>query len=180
MSLKRKTNRDCEAPHFYHQTYSFLSHPFSLSLTSGTYDPWDLLDAISRNKLEHVSDGTRASVSAQQPPEQGYMNLVSPLLRTPDTTAESPNSSEDAWQAAEPDNGKANGKKIDLKWKDCNNNNNNNSIPFFKKKVLKWQILIVILMRCRTKYVRPVNVEIISDWELKQHFITSMFTFRKT
>ncbi|XP_051915128.1 coiled-coil domain-containing protein 30 isoform X2 [Hippocampus zosterae] len=67
----------------------------NLSLTSGTYDPWDLLEAISRSKLEHVSDGTRASVSAQQPPEQGYLNLVSPLF-PPDTTVESPNSSEDA------------------------------------------------------------------------------------
>ncbi|XP_019743493.1 coiled-coil domain-containing protein 30 isoform X2 [Hippocampus comes] len=67
----------------------------NLSLTSGAYDPWDLLDAISRSKLEHVSDDTRASVSAQQPPEQGYLNLVSPLF-PPDTTVESPNSSEDA------------------------------------------------------------------------------------
>ncbi|XP_077436523.1 uncharacterized protein ccdc30 isoform X2 [Vanacampus margaritifer] len=67
----------------------------NVSLTSGSYDPWELLEAVSRTKFEHVSDGTRASVSTQQPSEQGYLNLVSPLF-PPDTTLGSPNSSDDA------------------------------------------------------------------------------------
>ncbi|XP_077370734.1 uncharacterized protein ccdc30 isoform X2 [Festucalex cinctus] len=65
------------------------------SLTSVSYDPWELLDAISRTKFENVTDGTRASVSTQQPSEQGYLNLVSPLF-PPDNTLGSPNSSDDA------------------------------------------------------------------------------------
>ncbi|XP_054651437.1 coiled-coil domain-containing protein 30 isoform X2 [Dunckerocampus dactyliophorus] len=67
----------------------------TLSLTSGSYDPRELLDAICRTKFEHVSDGTGASVSTQQPSEQGYLNLVSPLF-PPDNTLGSPNSSDDA------------------------------------------------------------------------------------
>ncbi|XP_049609116.1 coiled-coil domain-containing protein 30 isoform X4 [Syngnathus scovelli] len=67
----------------------------NLSLTSSPYDPWKLLDAISRTKCQHTSEGTRASVSMQQPSEQGYLNLVSPLL-PPDAILGSPNSSDDA------------------------------------------------------------------------------------
>ncbi|XP_037130409.1 trichohyalin isoform X4 [Syngnathus acus] len=66
----------------------------NLSLTSSSYDPWELLDAISRTKCQHMSEGTRTSVSTQQPSEQGYLNLVSPLL-PPDAILGSPNSSDD-------------------------------------------------------------------------------------
>ncbi|XP_057716288.1 coiled-coil domain-containing protein 30 isoform X2 [Corythoichthys intestinalis] len=63
----------------------------NLSPTSGSYDPWELLEVISRYKSEHVSEGTRELVSTQQPSEQGYLNLVSPLF-PPDTTLASRNS----------------------------------------------------------------------------------------
>ncbi|XP_061639043.1 coiled-coil domain-containing protein 30 isoform X3 [Phyllopteryx taeniolatus] len=66
----------------------------NLSFTSGSCGPWELLDAISRTKFEHVSDSTRASVSTQHPSEQGYLNLVSPLF-PPDTNLGSPNSGGD-------------------------------------------------------------------------------------
>ncbi|XP_061537860.1 coiled-coil domain-containing protein 30 isoform X2 [Phycodurus eques] len=66
----------------------------NLSFTSGSCDPWELLDAISRTKFEHVSDSTRASVSTQHPSEQGYLNLVSPLF-PPDTNLGTPNSGGD-------------------------------------------------------------------------------------
>ncbi|KAM6982560.1 uncharacterized protein ccdc30 isoform 2-T2 [Tautogolabrus adspersus] len=53
----------------------------SLSLTSGSCDPLDILDAICRVKVGErvVVDSTRA-VSIQQPSEQGYLNLTSPLV----------------------------------------------------------------------------------------------------
>lgn len=52
------------------------------SLTSGSCDPLDFLDAICRVKVgERVAlDSTRASVSTHQPSEQGYLNLTSPLV----------------------------------------------------------------------------------------------------
>lgn len=61
------------------------------SLASGPYDTLDILDTICRVKL----DGTQASVSTQQPSEQGYLNLVSPAVR-PGTkgTEEGPANSE--------------------------------------------------------------------------------------
>ncbi|XP_042347785.1 coiled-coil domain-containing protein 30 isoform X3 [Plectropomus leopardus] len=48
-------------------------HTSTLSLTSGSCDPLNILDAICRVK----ADGTRASVSTHQPSEQGYLNLTS-------------------------------------------------------------------------------------------------------
>ncbi|KAI3357304.1 hypothetical protein L3Q82_015758 [Scortum barcoo] len=51
-------------------------HASTLSLTSGSCDPLDILDAIRRVKV----DGTRASVSTHQLSEQGYLNLTSPLV----------------------------------------------------------------------------------------------------
>uniref|UniRef100_A0A3Q3X098 Coiled-coil domain containing 30 n=1 Tax=Mola mola TaxID=94237 RepID=A0A3Q3X098_MOLML len=64
---------------------------YSLELASGPYDPLDILDTICRVKM----DGTQASVSTQQPSEQGYLNLASPAVR-PGTkgTEESPANSE--------------------------------------------------------------------------------------
>nr|XP_033486069.1 coiled-coil domain-containing protein 30 isoform X3 [Epinephelus lanceolatus] len=61
-------------------------HTSTLSLTSGSCDPLDILDAICRVKVGErmVVDGTRASVSTHQPSEQGYLNLTSPLV-PPDT-----------------------------------------------------------------------------------------------
>ncbi|KAM3618705.1 uncharacterized protein V6R79_023827 [Siganus canaliculatus] len=58
----------------------------TLSLTSGSCDPLDILDAICRVKVceRTMVDGTRASFSTQQPSEQGYLNLTSPLV-PPDT-----------------------------------------------------------------------------------------------
>lgn len=67
------------------------------SLTSGQCDPLDILDAICRVKVGErmVVDANRASVSAQHPSEQGYLNLTSPLV-PPDTKGaeESSNNSE--------------------------------------------------------------------------------------
>ncbi|XP_067447867.1 coiled-coil domain-containing protein 30-like [Thunnus thynnus] len=59
-----------------------ILHTSTLSLTSGSCDPLDILDSICRMKVgEHaVVDGTRASVSTHQPSEQGYLNLTSPLV----------------------------------------------------------------------------------------------------
>ncbi|XP_068589220.1 coiled-coil domain-containing protein 30 isoform X2 [Cebidichthys violaceus] len=61
-------------------------HTSTLSLTSGSCDPLDILDAICRVKVSDrvVADGTRASVSSHQPSEQSYLNLTSPLV-LPDT-----------------------------------------------------------------------------------------------
>ncbi|XP_041800853.1 coiled-coil domain-containing protein 30 isoform X3 [Chelmon rostratus] len=56
--------------------YDGILHTSTLSLTSGSCDPLDILDAICRVKV----DGTRASVSTHQPSEQGYLNLTSPLV----------------------------------------------------------------------------------------------------
>ncbi|KAM8753924.1 uncharacterized protein ccdc30 isoform 2-T2 [Acanthopagrus schlegelii] len=63
-----------------------ILHTSTLSLTSGQCDPLDILDAICRVKVgdRMVVDGNRASVSAQHPSEQGYLNLTSPLF-PPDT-----------------------------------------------------------------------------------------------
>ncbi|CAJ1085478.1 coiled-coil domain-containing protein 30 isoform X2 [Xyrichtys novacula] len=59
-----------------------LLHTSSLSLTSGSCDPLDILDAICRVKVGErvVVDATRATVSTHQPSEQGYLNLTSPLV----------------------------------------------------------------------------------------------------
>ncbi|XP_051805217.1 coiled-coil domain-containing protein 30 isoform X2 [Acanthochromis polyacanthus] len=72
-------------------------HTSALSLTAGSCDPLDILDAICRAKGDRVAgDGTRASFSTHQPPEQGYLNLTSPLLPPASTTGpeENSNSSE--------------------------------------------------------------------------------------
>uniref|UniRef100_A0AAQ5Y6D4 Coiled-coil domain containing 30 n=1 Tax=Amphiprion ocellaris TaxID=80972 RepID=A0AAQ5Y6D4_AMPOC len=62
-------------------------HTSALSLTAGSCDPLDILDAICRAKGDRVAgDGTRASFSTHQPPEQGYLNLTSPLLPPASTT----------------------------------------------------------------------------------------------
>lgn len=78
--------------------FSAISHYiFVTSLTSGSCDPLDILDAICRVKVDEcvVVDSTRASVSTHQPSEQGYLNLTSPLV-PPDTkaTEESSNNSD--------------------------------------------------------------------------------------
>ncbi|XP_047436995.1 coiled-coil domain-containing protein 30 isoform X2 [Mugil cephalus] len=67
---------------------SFL-HTSALSLTSGCGDPLDILDAICRTKVGERAavDGTRTPFSAQQPSEQGYLNLTSPLLPPTSTKA---------------------------------------------------------------------------------------------
>nr|XP_046254146.1 coiled-coil domain-containing protein 30 isoform X2 [Scatophagus argus] len=59
-----------------------ILHTSTLSVTSGSCDPLDILDAICRVKVGErvVVDNTRASVSTHQPPEQGYLNLTSPLV----------------------------------------------------------------------------------------------------
>ncbi|XP_062419995.1 coiled-coil domain-containing protein 30 isoform X3 [Pungitius pungitius] len=54
-------------------------HTSTLSLASGLCDPLNIHDAICREKVSE-----RASVSAHQPSEQGYLNLTSPSL-LPDT-----------------------------------------------------------------------------------------------
>ncbi|XP_059188895.1 coiled-coil domain-containing protein 30 [Centropristis striata] len=61
-------------------------HTSTLSLTSGSCDPLDILDAICRVKVADrmVTDGTRASLSTHPPSEQSYLNLTSPLV-PPDT-----------------------------------------------------------------------------------------------
>ncbi|XP_045912619.1 coiled-coil domain-containing protein 30 isoform X1 [Micropterus dolomieu] len=63
-----------------------ILHTSTLSLTSGSCDPLDILDAICRVKVGErgVVDAARASVSSHQPSEQGYLNLTSPLV-PPDT-----------------------------------------------------------------------------------------------
>ncbi|XP_047228841.1 coiled-coil domain-containing protein 30 isoform X2 [Girardinichthys multiradiatus] len=57
-------------------------HASTLSLTSGPCDHVDILDAICRAKVSKhmVLDGTKTSVSTQQPSEQGYLNLTSPQV----------------------------------------------------------------------------------------------------
>ncbi|XP_027867699.1 coiled-coil domain-containing protein 30 isoform X1 [Xiphophorus couchianus] len=62
-------------------------HSSALSLTSGPCDHADILDAICRATVSKhvVLDGTRTSVSTQQPSEQGYLNLTSPMV-TPTST----------------------------------------------------------------------------------------------
>lgn len=58
-----------------------ILHTSSLSLTSGSCDPLDILDAICRVKVgERGVDNTQASVSTHQPSEQSYLNLTSPLV----------------------------------------------------------------------------------------------------
>uniref|UniRef100_A0A3B4ZZK6 Coiled-coil domain-containing protein 30-like n=1 Tax=Stegastes partitus TaxID=144197 RepID=A0A3B4ZZK6_9TELE len=72
-------------------------HSSALSLTAGSCDPLDILDAICRAKSDRVVvDGTRAPFSTHQPSEQGYLNLTSPLLPPASTkcTEESSNNSE--------------------------------------------------------------------------------------
>uniref|UniRef100_A0A672IHY1 Coiled-coil domain containing 30 n=2 Tax=Salarias fasciatus TaxID=181472 RepID=A0A672IHY1_SALFA len=69
----------------------------ALSLTAGACDPLDILDALCRVKAaEHmVADATRAALSTQPPPEQGYLNLACPLAppATPKGTEERSGSS---------------------------------------------------------------------------------------
>ncbi|XP_054905771.1 coiled-coil domain-containing protein 30 isoform X2 [Poeciliopsis prolifica] len=62
-------------------------HSSALSLTSGPCDHADILNAICRATVsKHVAlDGTRTSVCTQQPSEQGYLNLASPVV-TPTST----------------------------------------------------------------------------------------------
>ncbi|KAK2851236.1 hypothetical protein Q5P01_007512 [Channa striata] len=59
-----------------------ILHTSTVSLTSGSCDPLDILDKICRVKLGErvVVDGNQASLSTHQPPEQGYLNLTSPLV----------------------------------------------------------------------------------------------------
>ncbi|XP_060914702.1 coiled-coil domain-containing protein 30 isoform X3 [Labrus mixtus] len=53
----------------------------SLSLTSGSCDPLHILDALCHVKVgECVVVDSTAAVSIQQPSEQGYLNLISPLV----------------------------------------------------------------------------------------------------
>ncbi|XP_016891752.1 coiled-coil domain-containing protein 30 isoform X2 [Cynoglossus semilaevis] len=53
----------------------------TLSLTTGSCNPLNILDKICRVKMsEQVTENTRASVSTHQLSEQGYLNLTSPLV----------------------------------------------------------------------------------------------------
>ncbi|XP_058498073.1 trichohyalin isoform X5 [Solea solea] len=56
----------------------------TLSLTSGSCDPLDILDKICRVKVggHLMVDSTRAPVSTHQLSEQSYLNLTSPLVST--------------------------------------------------------------------------------------------------
>nr|XP_015823069.2 coiled-coil domain-containing protein 30 isoform X2 [Nothobranchius furzeri] len=65
----------------------------TLSVTASSCDHVDILDAICRAKVSKHTDGTRASVSTYQMSEQGYLNLVSPMVTptSPKGTEESPN-----------------------------------------------------------------------------------------
>ena len=62
--------------------FCHISSSVVTSLTSGSCDPLDILNAICCVKVGErtVVDGTRASVSTHQPSEQGYLNLTSPLV----------------------------------------------------------------------------------------------------
>ncbi|KAM9350338.1 uncharacterized protein ccdc30 [Symphorus nematophorus] len=72
-----------------------ILHTSTLSLTSGSCDPLDILDAICRVKVgDRVAvEVPRASISTHQPSEQGYLNLTSPLVppNTRDTEESSNN-----------------------------------------------------------------------------------------
>ncbi|XP_067383427.1 trichohyalin isoform X3 [Channa argus] len=59
-----------------------ILHTSTLSLTSGSCDPLDILDKICRGKVGEraVVDDIQASVSTHQPSEQGYLNLTSPFV----------------------------------------------------------------------------------------------------
>uniref|UniRef100_UPI0037E6FF44 coiled-coil domain-containing protein 30 n=1 Tax=Semicossyphus pulcher TaxID=241346 RepID=UPI0037E6FF44 len=59
----------------------------SLSLTSGSGNPLEILDAICRAKVGErvLVEATRSPVTTHQPSEQGYLNLTSPSLVPPDT-----------------------------------------------------------------------------------------------
>uniref|UniRef100_A0A8D3B143 Coiled-coil domain containing 30 n=1 Tax=Scophthalmus maximus TaxID=52904 RepID=A0A8D3B143_SCOMX len=74
-----------------------ILHASTLSLTSGSCDPLDILDKLCRVKVGEraVEEGVRASVSAHQLSEQGYLNLTSPLV-SPEAkaTEESSNNSD--------------------------------------------------------------------------------------
>lgn len=74
-----------------------ISHICVASLTSGSCDPLDILDKLCRVKVGEraVEEGVRASVSAHQLSEQGYLNLTSPLV-SPEAkaTEESSNNSD--------------------------------------------------------------------------------------
>ncbi|AWP09482.1 putative coiled-coil domain-containing protein 30 [Scophthalmus maximus] len=74
-----------------------ILHASTLSLTSGSCDPLEILDKLCRVKVGEraVEEGVRASVSAHQLSEQGYLNLTSPLV-SPEAkaTEESSNNSD--------------------------------------------------------------------------------------
>ncbi|XP_026187368.1 coiled-coil domain-containing protein 30 isoform X3 [Mastacembelus armatus] len=59
-----------------------ILHTSTLSPKSGSCDPLGILDRICTVKVDDhvVVDGSRASVSAQQPSERSYLNLTSPLV----------------------------------------------------------------------------------------------------
>lgn len=82
--------------------FSAITHICVTSLTSGSYDPLDILDKICRVKVgEHVAvvDSTQASVSTHQQSEQGYLNLTSPLVPSNTKgTEESSNTSDQVWK----------------------------------------------------------------------------------
>ncbi|XP_017273037.1 coiled-coil domain-containing protein 30 isoform X2 [Kryptolebias marmoratus] len=76
---------------------SFL-HASTLSLTSGFCDRAGILDTICRAKVTKrvmLDSTSAASASTQQPPEQGYLNLTSPMVTPISTRAaeESPSES---------------------------------------------------------------------------------------
>ncbi|XP_013126597.1 trichohyalin isoform X3 [Oreochromis niloticus] len=59
-----------------------ILHTSALSLTSGSGNKLDVLDAICRVKVDDgvLADGTRTPFTTHQPSEQGYLNLTSPLI----------------------------------------------------------------------------------------------------
>ncbi|XP_030588485.1 coiled-coil domain-containing protein 30 isoform X2 [Archocentrus centrarchus] len=59
-----------------------ILHTSALSLTPGSCDKLDILDAICRVKMGEggLVDGTQTPFSTHPPSEQGYLNLTSPLI----------------------------------------------------------------------------------------------------
>ncbi|XP_029995426.1 coiled-coil domain-containing protein 30 isoform X2 [Sphaeramia orbicularis] len=72
-------------------------HTSALSLTTGSCDKLDILDAICRVKVGEraVTDGTRASVSAHHVSEQSYLNLTSPVFPPDAKATEDPSKNSD-------------------------------------------------------------------------------------
>lgn len=88
-------------PNFVFLVTHVSHYMYVTSLTSGSYDPLNILDTIGHVKVGEraLVDGTRASVSTHQPSEQGYLKLTSPSV-SPGTkgTVESSTNSDQVWE----------------------------------------------------------------------------------